>query len=190
MDIFDAIRQRRSIKPEHLVPEPVDRALIERLLEAANWAPSHGQTEPWRFTVFTGEARKDLVEAICRGLAADGQDTLPDDNPMRLKLTKKITTAPVTITIGVAPSQTPGIIEHEEQSSVAMAVQNMHLAAQALGLAGFWSSGKKAFSPAVAEFLGLEPPARCLGFFFVGYPAIPWPEGSRRPWQEKVEWRS
>lgn len=189
MDIFDAIEKRRSIKPEHMKPEPVDTKLIERLLEAANWAPSHGLTEPWRFTVFTGDSRLELIEAICRGLAGEGQDTLPEDSPMRKKLTHKLTTCPVTITIGVSPSDKPGIIDHEEHSSVAMAVQNMHLAAQALGLAGFWSSGKKAFSPEVAQFLGLEAPARCLGFFFVGYPAIPWPEGKRRPWQEKVEWR-
>lgn len=190
MDLFDAIRLRRSVKPEHLKPDPVDPGLIEKLLDAANWAPSHGKTEPWRFTVFTGEGRYDLLEAICRGLAEDGQATLPDDDPRRQKLTLKISTAPVAITISVAPDPSPKILDHEELASTAMAVQNMHLAARALGLAGFWSSGAKAFTPQVAELLGLEPPARCLGFFFVGYPKDEWPEGKRRPWQEKVQWHN
>ena len=57
MDLFDAIRLRRSIKPEKMKPDPVPRALLDRMLEAANWAPSHGLTEPWRFVVHTGDAR-------------------------------------------------------------------------------------------------------------------------------------
>lgn len=189
MDVFDAIRLRRSIKPEHLKPDPIDRSLVESLLEAANWAPSHGLTEPWRFVVFTGESRTDLLEAVARGLAEAPQATLPADDPQRLKLTQKITHAPVVIAIVCSPSSNPKIIEQEEVCSTAMAVQNLHLAAQAVGLAGFWSSGKKAFSAPVAELLGIEAPAQCLGFFFVGWPAIEWPEGRRGPWQDKVQWR-
>lgn len=189
MDVFDAIRLRRSIKPENLKPDAIPSAWIEKILEAANWAPSHKLTEPWRFTVFTGKSRLDLVEAILRGLADPGQATLPPDDPRRLKLTEKFTNAPVSIAIVCAPSEKANVLEHEELCSTAMAVQNMHLAAQSLGLAGFWSSGKKSFSPQVAEELQIEPPAKCLGFFFVGWPAVPWPEGQRRPWQDKVTWR-
>ena len=170
-------------------PDPVDRATLDRLFDAANWAPSHGLTEPWRFTVFQGEARKDLAEAICCTMATDGQDTLPADDPRREKITRKTETAPVVAAIICDASTNPNIVELEEVESTAMAVQNLHLAARALGLAGFWSSGKKAFHPKMAEFLGLVPPARCLGFFYLGYPAIPWPTGERRPVQEKIVWK-
>lgn len=189
MDIFEAIRLRRSIKPERMKTDPVDRGLIEQLLEAANWAPSHGQTEPWRFVVMSGDARLELAEAVCRDLADPGQSTLPDGDPRREKLMEKFRTPPYVIAIVVAPSTNPKIFEHEELASTAMAVQNMHLAARALGLAGFWSSGKKTFGPEVAQHLELEAPARCLGFFFVGWPGVPWPEGTRRPAGDKVTWR-
>ncbi len=189
MDVFDAIRLRRSIKPEHMKPDPVDRDTLDRLFEAANWAPSHGLTEPWRFVVFQGTARRDLAEAICRTMADDGQDTLPPDDPRREKITRKTDTAPVVAAIVCAASTNPKIFEIEEVEATAMAVQNLHLAARALGLAGFWSSGKKAFHPRMAEFLGLEPPARCLGFFYIGYPAVPWPEGARGPYQDKIIWK-
>ena len=53
--IFDAIKDRRSLGLSRLSDKPVDRALIEQMLEAANWAPSHGDTHPWRFTVWMGE---------------------------------------------------------------------------------------------------------------------------------------
>ena len=189
MDVFDAIRLRRSIKPEKMKPDPVPRAYVEQLLEAANWAPSHGQTEPWRFVVMTGDARLALAEAVLRDVADPGQPTLPLGDPRRDKLLEKLSTPPYVIAIVCAPSPNPKILEHEELASTAIAVQNMHLAARALGLAGFWSSGSKAFGPAVAAHLDLVPPARCLGFFFVGWPAVPWPEGTRRPAGDKVTWR-
>ncbi|MGA0408414.1 MAG: nitroreductase family protein, partial [Limisphaerales bacterium] len=56
------IRSRRSIKPNLMDPDkPVDPMLLDTLLENANWAPTHGLTEPWRFTVFTGTARRKLA---------------------------------------------------------------------------------------------------------------------------------
>ena len=55
--VYSAILNRRSMGLSRLKPDPVDHALIEQMLEAANWAPSHGDTEPWRFTVFAGEGR-------------------------------------------------------------------------------------------------------------------------------------
>ena len=169
--------------------DPVDRATLERLFEAANWAPSHGQTEPWRFVVFQGDARQSLAEAICRTMADDGQDTLPADDPRRAKIALKTQTAPVIAAIVCAVSSKTNIVEFEELEATAMAVQNLHLAARGVGLAGFWSSGKKAFHPKMAEFLGLQPPARCLGFFYIGYPAGPWPEGQRQPFAQKITWK-
>lgn len=165
---------------------PIDRALLWKLLDAANWAPSHGLTEPWRFVVFEGEARNALAETLCRVCADAGQDTLPDGDPRREKIHRKLNSAPTCIAIVCSPSAAPNIVEHEEIASVAMAVQNLHLAAQAHGLAGFWSSGKKAFHPYVAEFLELEPQQRCLGFFYLGEPATPWPDGARRSIKDKV----
>lgn len=44
--LYGAIHHRRSMGLSRLSPEPVERALIEQMLEAANWAPSHGDTEP------------------------------------------------------------------------------------------------------------------------------------------------
>lgn len=190
MDVLEAIRNRRSIRPEHMDPaRPVPRQTLESLLEAANWAPSHGHTEPWRFIVFEGEARRALVEAAVSTLVEPGEPVPGPSDPRRLKLEEKMLVPPVIIAIVCAPSESPKIVEHEELASVAIAVQNLHLAAFAAGLGGFWTSGKKAFDPRVAAFLGLAGRERCLGFFYVGWPAVEWPAGERRPWSEKVRWR-
>lgn len=190
MDVFDAIRERRSIKPLSMKPDPVPRALLESLLEAANWAPSHRHTEPWRFVVFEGEARRALAEAVIVTMAPPGAPPLAADDPRRAATIEKFLRPPCTIAIVCAPAPLPKVDPEEELASTAMAVQNLHLAARAHGLGGFWSSGSKATDPRTAAFLGLEPPARCLGFFFVGWPAEAWPRGERRPWQDKVSWRA
>jgi len=61
------IRQRRSIKPVDMDPERgVDRSLLTEILENANWAPTHGLTEPWRFAICQGAARQELSETMQR----------------------------------------------------------------------------------------------------------------------------
>lgn len=190
MDVFDAIRLRRSIKPDKLSPQPVPRAVLEQLLEAANWAPSHGLTEPWRFIVFEGEARRALAEAAVSTMAAPGEGTLPLDDPRRVKLLHNMLSPPVTIAIVCAPSKNPKIVREEEVISTGIAVHNLTLAARALGIATFWTSGEKATHAKMAEFLGLEPGSACLGFLYVGYPAVPWPDATRGPIAPKVTWRA
>lgn len=187
MDVFDAVRLRRSVKPEAMRPDPIPRGTVEQLLDAANWAPSHGLTEPWRFIVFTGDAKRDLGEALLAGSA--GGEPIPEDDPRRAKIMKKVETAPVIVALVCQPSTASNIFEHEEVASVAMAVQNLHLCARALGLGAFWSSGKKAFSDEVARFLGLTPPQRCLGVLYLGFPSSEWPTSSRGPVSQKVTWR-
>ncbi len=55
------IRRRRSIKPQAMDQRPVDPRHLAAILENANWAPTHGMTEPWRFFVFTGAGRERLA---------------------------------------------------------------------------------------------------------------------------------
>ena len=167
-----------------LKPDAVDHDLIARMLEAADWAPSHGDTEPWRFTVFSGDGREALAKLFA---AASGEDG-PDGGGAR----KRAFAAPVWIAIGMVPAQkedgTLVMTEDEELMAVACAVQNLHLMAQTLGIAGMWHSKGSSIHPAVARGLGLEPPARLMGFFMCGWPSTEWLTSTRRPLTEKVQW--
>ena len=62
--LYDVLKERRSFNLRDLRPDPVDATSLAHMLDAANWAPSHGHTEPWRFTVFVGEARRRLGEVL------------------------------------------------------------------------------------------------------------------------------
>jgi nitroreductase len=189
--LFDAIRARRSVPLKQISPEPIDLSAIQLMLEAANWAPSHGQTEPWRFSVFAGDGRRGLSAAFgaayCQ-IAASGRYDMAAEQAQR----DRIWQAPVWISLGMQPALdergTPRMPEWEELIAVGSAVQNAHLVGAALGLACKWTSGAVAIHPYVARFVGLEPPAQLLGFLYVGRPAVAWPAGVRRPLADKVRW--
>ena len=124
------------------------------MLEAANWAPSHGHTEPWRFTVFTGEARHKLGEVFAEAYRMVTPAERFDEAVMAFTR-DRVLLAPVWISIGMEPDAVKKMPEWEEISAVAMAVHNMHLMACSLGLGCKWSSGATSRHPHVAQFLGL-----------------------------------
>jgi nitroreductase len=189
-NLMAAIAHRRSMGLSRLKPDSVDRALIERMLEAANWAPSHGDTEPWRFSVFTGEGRGVLAELFEKAYQEDAAHN-PQAMP-RESAHKRAFAAPVWISIGMMPARKVDgsllMSAEEEVMAVACAMQNLHLMASALGLAGMWHSKGISVHPAVARGLGLEAPDRLLGFFMCGWPSSEWFTSSRRPLAEKVHW--
>ncbi|MFK7819730.1 MAG: nitroreductase [Planctomycetaceae bacterium] len=183
------IRQRRTVKPKHLSSQHVEMDIIGEMLENANWAPTHGMTEPWRFTVFAGESRSEVADILVEAYQAE---TAPDKfkpaklesmrtNPMR---------APVLISIGMKRQESKRISELDEIQAVACAVQNMHLTAASHGLGAFWSSNVAVCSDRMKQFLGLEEDDRVLGLLYVGYPQADWPAGERTPIENKVTWRT
>lgn len=186
--ITKIIRERRSVKPALMKPDPLSRETIELLLENARWAPTHGLTEPWHFSVFQGTSRHRLAEGLQQLYR---EQTAPDAfRPEKLaKLGKNPLLAPVVIALGLQRDASGKIPEVEEIAAVACAVQNMHLTAAALGLAGFWSSPPIVYSQAFCDFLGNERIDRCLGLFYLGFPQDDLQLISpRRPIAEKTVW--
>lgn len=188
-----AIAYRRSLGVARLLPDPVEPRLIQRTLQAADWAPSHGDTEPWRFVVYTGESRRALGEAFAEAYRLDAEQDGDFKQNHYEAQKERAFGSPVWISIGLEPFRRPdGAMKmtiEEELMAVACAVQNLHLVASAQGLAGMWLSKGVFRHPHVAKFVGLNgPDSQLLGFFILGWPAIPWPEGERRPLSEKVRW--
>ena len=64
--VTEVIRSRRTVKPKAMSDKPVHKSHIEEMLQNANWAPTHGMTEPWRFRVFTGDGRDRLAEFLAK----------------------------------------------------------------------------------------------------------------------------
>jgi nitroreductase len=188
--ISAAIRHRRSIKPMDMDPaRGVDRALLLELLENANWAPTHGMTEPWRFNIYQGEARRDLSGTMQRIY----RDTTPAAEFREEKLRKMSENpllAPVVMALWMERRGGAKIPELEEIESTACAVLNLHLSASAAGLAAYWSTPPLVYTKEFAEWLSIRPEDRCLGLFYIGWPkpGMKWPESTRHPIAEKVRW--
>lgn len=183
------VRRRRSIKPAEMSDEAVDTAILGNILENANWAPTHGMTEPWRFKVYEGDGREKLVA----GLQEIYTKTTPKKDFRQDKhdgFRDKVMGAPVVLCICMKRQQIEKIPEVEEIAAVACAVQNIHLTASAIGMAGYWSSPALVYTDEMREFLGLGDKDRCLGLFYLGWPADKetWPVGKRGPIQDKLEW--
>ena len=191
MGVLEAIRTRRSVGKVR--PERPPREAIEAVLEAATWAPNHRMTEPWRFVVLAGEARRALGVAIAEGQAA--RRPAPVDAAAKAetraafeRTAAKPLRAPVVIAVAVEPVVGPKVVEIEEVTAGAAAVQNMLLAAHALDLAAIWRTGAPTYDSAVKAFFGLGPSAHLLGFVYVGYPAAVVPERSRTPAEQVTRW--
>lgn len=185
----EIIQKRRTLKPPMMSDAPVPAAELEAVLESARWAPSHGLTEPWRFRIFRGPARQKLADAM----ATLYQTALPLDQQKPDKLEKMRVMplkAPVVMLVWMARQEIRKIAELEEIEAVACAVQNMQLAATARGLGTFWSTPPFLYTTEMNAWMGIGADDRCLGIFYLGYPANPaeWPQGRRKPISEKIEW--
>jgi nitroreductase len=190
--LLELMRRRRSFKPAMLKPEAPSREVITQLLEAANWAPSHGQTEPWRFTVFAGEARSQLGDLWAEAYKFDAEKKGNFAADQMEINRKKPQNAPVWISLGLQPALKPdgsrAFPEEEESQAVACAVQNLHLMATAHGMGGQWTTNKLFCHEVVARGIGLTAPGRLVGFFFVGHANVEWPAGKRGELAAKVRW--
>lgn len=184
MDAIEAIRERRmlpKVDPERR-PSPEE---IAELLELGTRAPNHHLTEPWRFTVLTGEGLERLSRCIAAD-AAEGSDDSPED--LMDLARRKAERAPVVIAVSCVPSDDEKVVEQEELASVAMALQNLLLAAYAKGLGAMLRTGGYAYHPSVRRELDLQEDERVVGFVFLGYPAGDREKTARTPASELTRW--
>ena len=188
-ELTDIIRDRRTIYPKDYTTREGHRDIIERVLGNGTWAPNHGMTQPWRFHVFTGAARERLSafmgEEYTRITPPEKFMPRKHENAMQRPLQ-----ASVVVALGLARDPKGRISELEEQLAVACAVQNMHLTCTAYGLGGFWGTGSVVTGDGMRHFLGLAEGDRCLGLFYMGYPAGDWPKGYRKPLPDVTTWHA
>ncbi len=189
-EVNELIRERRTIYPEQFSDRKVHKEQVENILQNAQWAPTHGNTQPWRFKVFMEEEARQNLSTFLGELY---QSAIPEELQNDAKLAKLIarpmrTSALVAVCMERQPEEK--ILELEEIEAVACAIQNMHLTCTAYGLGGFWSTPKLIYRSEMNEFLGLGEKDKCLGLFYIGYPSIDWPKAHRKPLEYTTEWRS
>jgi nitroreductase len=74
MEVYQCIRSRRTIR--EFKPDPVPEQVVYRILQAARWAPSSGNSQPWHFIVITERSTLDAIGRIATSGAFIGQAPL------------------------------------------------------------------------------------------------------------------
>jgi 5,6-dimethylbenzimidazole synthase len=184
--IYRVVALRRDMR--HFLPDPLDDALMERLLRAAHLAPSVGFMQPWRFIrVRDRELRSQiyaLVEAERKATAhALGER---EDEFMRLKV-EGIRECGELLVAALTHDREHHIfgrrtLPEMDLASVACAIQNLWLVARAENVGMGWVS---LFEPeSVRQLLRMPEGSRPVAILCLGYV----PEFYRRPMLEESGW--
>lgn len=189
------IRSRRAIR--RYQQKAVPQALIEQLLQTAVWSPSAHNRQPWRFAVLTDfDTKAKLANAMGSKLRADR--TRDDDDPADIEKDvsrsyARITEAPVIILICLSMVDMDSYPDTHRAAaertmtvqSVAMAAQNLWLAAHAHGLGACWLCAPLFVPKLVQQTLGLPADWEPQGMLTLGYPAQTKAK-TRHSWESKV----
>jgi 5,6-dimethylbenzimidazole synthase len=180
MEVFEAIKGRRSCRS--FLPDPIPENDLDKVLDAASWAPSPLNRQPWEFIVVTGEEVKERIFAEadrCRRWAVEksGWKWL-EKYPLEF-----LRTSPAMIAVIGDPEKT-GVDMFQEDGGVAYqhacaaAIQNMHLAAHAMGYGTLWFTLYD--KNAIKEILGIAEKMMPLALVCVGKPASSIPAVPRK----------
>ena len=185
--ITELIRSRRSVFTQQFeAGKRIPDEIIWQALENANWAPNHKFTEPWRFTVFTGEGLQKLAEQQAAIYKQYAGSKFKQNKYEGMLVTPQQCSHVIAIGCKRSTDQLP---EMEEVAAVACAVQNIYLTISAYdNIGGYWSTGGITFIEEAKPLFGLGPDDLLMGFFYLGYVKTPSVSGKRRPVQEKVTW--
>lgn len=192
--VYQAMRSRRSVR--RFQEKPVPRQLVADILEAATWAPSAHNRQPWRFVILESrERRRHLAQAMGQRFLADLLDdglAIAEAGKRLERSRQRIMGAPVAILLCLDASSLdiyPDRVRQDAETlmgvqSVALAGGQLLLAAQAAGLGGVWMCAPLFAQTEVIEALHLDQNWQPQGLILLGYPtAIPAPP-ERVPFDE------
>jgi nitroreductase len=183
------IRKRRTVKPEKMNGRKIPDEIILQLLDSADWAPTHGRTEPWRFIVFSNNETVEFTKrhAELYRLHTDSSKFVEEKYK---SLAKQGENASHVIVAWMKRVPNHKIPEIEEICATAAAIENILLTATSLNIASFWSTGGVTHHRALHDEFNLGQEDIILGLLYLGYTDEPFKEGIRMiPLSEKIEWR-
>ncbi len=182
-EVIKAIQTRRAVFQASFTQEEVSKEDILTILEAANAAPTHKRTQPWRFVIY----RQEGLQRLGAELSRIYKTVTPAEKYLEkteLSMGEKATLSNVAIALIV--NYTGDLPEWEELAATSCAIENMWLAAHSLGLGGYWAS--PGLINHLGGFLNLEENQKCIGLFYLGHHQSEIREPVRTPIADKIRW--
>lgn len=190
MPLFDAIHSQRAIR--HFSDQPVSDEAVETILRAAICAPSGGNRQPWRFVVMRdAEIKRQLAQWYLAAWQAVTADMEALTQPYRhgAELAQQMASVPVLILACIDHGDMgPGPGPITRGASIYPAVQNLLLAARALGLGTVLTTLHTQYEREIKALLHIPNRVETAALIPVGYPAegVRWRHARRRPLSEVV----
>jgi nitroreductase len=193
MDVFESINTTRAMR--RLKPDDVPDDLVWKVLDAAIRAPSGGNRQPWNFIVIRDLEKKQRIgewylEAwnATYGRAREAVTANPDGARMYGSadhLANHLAEAPVLI---IATVQAGAVGTSPAGSYIYPAVQNLMLAARALGLGTTLTTLHRAHEEDVKQLLGIPDGIETMALIPLGWPKGKFGEGVRLPVEKVTYW--
>lgn len=207
--LLEFLRSRHTVRA--FEDRAVPRTTLERCLEAATWAPSPTNRQPWRFSVVTGQAKREALvrhvgDAVAEIRAAIAKGPHPDHladywgyftKPIAsarafvVVSTKAIpdTLAHLVADAGEDPKKFVTVDQwNGEVCAASAAIMQLLLQAHAEGLGACWMSGPLLARERICALLNISKPWKMLGGVALGWPAEKPAETGRKPLSKVVEW--
>lgn len=184
MEILECIKSRRTIR--RFKPDPIPQSVLDTIFEAAMWAPSPANAQPWDFLIVGAQARAKILALF----KIKGEEFLSDPEcpePKRKAIQSLMADfggAPYMVAAVCRPGAEP-MLQHENTLSVATAVQNLCLAAWAHDIGSIWLSVGAA--PPVRPILGVDEGASVVALLALGYPEVVPPALPREDYKTHVK---
>lgn len=198
-ELAEVMRSRRSVR--HFRPEPISQATIEGLIEAARWAPSAHNAQPWRFVILGDlPRRRNLARAMATRFQADLQgDGMPEGDALTrtTRAQARLNEAPAAILVcltmqeaQIYPDAQRAAAEHAMAvQSTALAVENLLLTAHQAGLGACWLCSPLFCPEIVVREMDLPPEWEPQAFILLGIPERSPSAPERRPLADILVWR-
>ena len=163
MNVHEAITSRRTVHT--FTDRPVSDDVLERALHAANHAPCHRKTYPWRFTLAGPRLRGELA-GLAVHLKAETRPLQPADIE---KIRAKILTPSILLVASRMQCPDPAVAR-EDYAACACAIQNLMVSLSSEGVGTKWSTGGLTRHPETYRLLGADPNREeLIGFIWAGY---------------------
>ena len=195
----DFFKNRRSIRAYS--SDGVSTDVLLGVLEAAAWAPSAHNAQPWRFIVITDiTVKRELAEAMASSwdadLSLDGVSTEKRASLIRTSA-ERFTKAPVVIIVCLTMENMDNYPDNRRRKieqvmavqSVAAAIENMLLAAHAQGLGSCWYCAPLFCQDAVRETLKIPHFIEPQALITLGYP-VEWPKPTQRKAVDEITYQN
>jgi 5,6-dimethylbenzimidazole synthase len=183
------LQARRDVRGNRFSDQAVPQAAIDKILQAASWAPSVGFSQPWEFVMVEDKQIKQQVVDSFHQVNDAAKAQFDDEKQAKyakLKL-EGIEEAPVNIAVFYRPSKLPVLGQSSMQEtgkySVVCAIQNMWLMARVMNIGLGWVSILQ--PKAIKELLNAPEDAEFIAYLCLGYVN----EFLEQPELEKLEWQ-